>query len=52
MFSFEIALSVIVRKDYFNSFFFWLDIISTVSLILDINMFAGSVGLGLETVNH
>jgi hypothetical protein len=42
----EIALSVIVKKEYFNSFFFWLDMISTLSLILDLNMFSSSVGLG------
>ena len=35
-FSIEILLSVFVKKDYFLSFFFWLDVISTISLILDI----------------
>ncbi len=34
----EIIISVIVREGYFLSFFFWLDLISTVSLILDIQM--------------
>lgn len=32
----EICLSVIARSGYLFSFFFWLDIISTVSLFLDI----------------
>ena len=32
----EIFLSSIVKDDYFNTFFFWLDIISTVSMIQDI----------------
>lgn len=32
----EITLSVIARTGYIFSFFFWLDIISTVSLVMDI----------------
>jgi len=32
----EIVLSVYVKSDYFNSFFFWLDLISSVTLILDL----------------
>lgn len=32
----EIILSVYVKSDYFNSFFFWLDLISSVTLILDL----------------
>lgn len=32
----EIFLGSIVKDDYFNTFFFWLDIISTVSMIQDI----------------
>jgi len=35
-FSLEIALSIIVRDGYAFSFFFWLDLVSTVSLILDV----------------
>ncbi|CAD8159659.1 unnamed protein product [Paramecium pentaurelia] len=45
IFSTEIVITSIVRKDYFNSFFFWLDIISTVSQILDITLFNIAVGL-------
>lgn len=33
----EISLNAISEDKYFNSFYFWLDIISTISLILDIN---------------
>ena len=32
----ELLLSSIGIVGYFNSFFFWLDLISTVSIILDI----------------
>lgn len=45
MFSIEIILSVLVKEGYFLSFFFWLDTISTISLLLDINMFNEAVGL-------
>lgn len=36
MFTLEIVISCIVRDDYWLSFYFWLDIISTISLIFDI----------------
>lgn len=45
MFSIEIILSVLTKEGYFLSFFFWLDTISTISLLLDINMFNEAVGL-------
>jgi hypothetical protein len=35
-FSIEVIIASIARKDYFNGFFFWLDVISTLSLLLDI----------------
>lgn len=38
MFSIDILLSVICRPGYLFSFFFWLDVISTISLILDIQL--------------
>lgn len=38
MFAIEIIMSVICRKGYIWSFFFWLDVLSTVSLLMDINM--------------
>lgn len=37
-FSIEILFSVISRVEYPCSFFFWLDLISTASLVLDIQM--------------
>lgn len=38
-FSIEIILSVISKDDYLFSFFFWLDLISTISLLQDIDWF-------------
>ncbi|CAD8077335.1 unnamed protein product [Paramecium sonneborni] len=45
IFSTEIVITSIVRQEYLNSFFFWLDIISTISQILDITLFNIAVGL-------
>lgn len=36
LFSLEIILSSIGVKSYFGNFFFWLDFVSTVSIITDI----------------
>jgi len=35
-FTIEIILNSIAREGYFMGFFFWLDLISTISLITDI----------------
>jgi hypothetical protein len=35
-FAVELVLSCCVKRAYFNSFYFWLDLIATVSLIPDI----------------
>ena len=35
-FAIEIAISTYCKEEYINTFFFWLDIISTVSMIPDI----------------
>ena len=37
IFSIEWILNIIAKKDYIWSFFFWLDLISTISLIQDID---------------
>lgn len=37
-FALEIIMSMIEKKGYNFSFFFWLDILSTCSMILDINI--------------
>eukprot|EP00971_Amphidinium_carterae_P095390 1887351-Amphidinium_carterae.1 len=37
VFSLEISLSCLGKDDYFGGFFFFLDVISTASLLLDIS---------------
>ena len=36
LFVVEITLNALSQQNYFNSFYFWLDVISTISLITDI----------------
>jgi hypothetical protein len=36
IFTLEILFTCIAKEGYINSFFFWLDVISTVSIIQDI----------------
>jgi len=36
LFSLELILNSIATPDYFNSFYFWLNLVSTISLITDI----------------
>jgi len=48
-FSLEIFIASLCKNDYFNGFFFWLDVVSTFSLLLDIGwvttvLFQGSAG--------
>ena len=49
-FALEIVLSSLCKKDYWLGFFFWLDLVSTISLITDIgwvwNQVAGSSEAG------
>ncbi|EAR97901.3 cation channel family protein (macronuclear) [Tetrahymena thermophila SB210] len=42
-FTIEIILSSIAKDGYFLGFFFWLDLLSTVSLILDIGWIANEI---------
>ena len=37
IFTIEIALTLVARPEYNNSFFFWLDVISTASLLMDLS---------------
>ena len=37
LFTLEITLNAISNENYFNSFYFYLDVISTISLITDIS---------------
>ena len=43
MFTAEIVLAVLAKQFYFLSYFFWLDLVSTASLILDIIMVKESI---------
>lgn len=45
LFTLEIFMNLAVKSEYFNSFFFYLDIISTLSLLLDMTIFSEAVGL-------
>lgn len=52
MFSFEIVLSCLVKDDYWFGFYFWLDLISTISLIADVGWIMDAiVGVGSSTGN-
>jgi hypothetical protein len=49
LFFFEIILNCIVIKEYFNSFFFWLDVISTLSILQDIGFIINPLlNMGIE----
>jgi hypothetical protein len=43
IFFLEIVVLIIFKEDYFMSFYFFLDILSTVSLILDISYISDSM---------
>jgi hypothetical protein len=45
LFSVEICLASYSKDDYFNSFFFWLDIVATISLIQDIGWIWEATGV-------
>lgn len=53
IFASEICLSCVGKDDYFLGFFFWLDIISTITLILDLtwvsNLLNGSSGKNVRS---
>ena len=36
LFSIEIMLNALCQDNYFNSFYFWLDVVSTITLVADI----------------
>jgi class 3 adenylate cyclase len=43
IFTIEITINALVQDNYFNSFYFWLDIVSTISLITDISWIWDSI---------
>lgn len=49
-FSVEIAVASIVRDDYWLGFYFWLDIISTLSLLFDIGWIMDAI-TGISSSN-
>ena len=52
MFTIEIIISCIVQEDYWLGFYFWLDIISTVSLVADVGWIMDAIaGVGSSTGN-
>ena len=50
-FALEIILSSLCKKDYWLGFFFWLDLVSTISLITDIGWVWNQVTSGSEAGN-
>jgi hypothetical protein len=49
IFTLEVVLTAIAKKDYLWSFFFWLDVISTISLLEDVTwMFNPLLGISEE----
>ena len=52
LFSIEIFLSSLVIDNYFLSFFFWLDFISSISLLFDISMFTDIIYASSATNNY
>ena len=52
LFMIELILASLVKEDYFLGFYFWLDLISTISLIFDIGWFWDTIlGTG-SSVNN
>lgn len=47
LFTIEIIISSYAKDQYFNSFFFWLDLISTITMITDIPWFWDPI-IGLQ----
>lgn len=51
LFSLEVILASLVQKDYIFSFFFWLDLISTISLLQDIDFIFDDIVEAFNTDN-
>ena len=55
VFGFEVIVNTFGKEDYFRSFFFWLDIIATATLVLDLpciaeDAFSSEPDLAMESV--
>jgi Mn2+/Fe2+ NRAMP family transporter len=46
LFAAELILASVAKKGYLNGFYFWLDAVATMSLLMDIPPFMEAVGLG------
>jgi hypothetical protein len=46
VFSFEVVILSIVADGYFNGFFFWMDLLGTISILLDIGWISDSFSSG------
>lgn len=51
LFMIELVLSSIAKEEYFLSFYFWLDFISTISLVFDLGWFWNAI-LGTSSVSN
>lgn len=49
IFAFELVISSLFIKGYFNSYFFYLDLISTLSIIIDLNMIKNLLNTGFTS---
>lgn len=52
IFAIDIILNSIAKPTYFISFFFWLDIIATATLILDVVFIANAMGINTITISN
>lgn len=51
LFLIELILSSLSIPDYFGSFFFWLDLVSTISIIADIEPIWIAITIGSDGYN-
>ena len=52
VFAMESIVLTICNPDYFNSFFFWCDVVGTLSILLDIELFTSLYSGGNESANQ
>lgn len=53
IFFLELIFSSIAIEGYLSSFFFWLDVISTLSILMDVGLFTNAVfGIDEEITNN
>lgn len=52
VFALELILASVAKKGYLNGFYFWLDAVATLSLLMDIPPFMESIGLSHCTIDN